>query len=490
LEEKMKKVAIIGAGLTGLSAGIVLQEQGIHTEIFDMAPWPGGVCTAWTRKGYTFDGCIHWMVGTKEKEPMRATYERVHALMPDTEIHHLDSINLDIDGKVHVVPLEIERFKTFLLEIAPEDEKAIRHMCKAIDRVSRTEMVPGRPTSFKGFVRMMTKGRGFMMTIIKYMNKTVKEYCRRFTNEKVVTIVYHLMGPDMSAFALFMMLGTRMGQNGGFPMGGARDMIERMSERYLSLGGTLTFNTRIDEIVVEEGKVVALRSGEQSHSTDYVIAACDMHDTLYGMLKGKYPHETLDRMLEEAPLFDPIMLVSLGLNKRFDMPFDMLIPIRKPIDTGDSKTNRLYVRSFAFEPTFAPEGSMSIMVTLPAPFDYWHDLRTQDPKAYRETKNRVARAVIDALEDIYPGLKESVEVIDVATPSTYYRLNNLYKGSWEGFLPVPESLKTGIEKNVPGISNLALAGQWVTPGGGIPPAIMGGIETAEKIIKEARKNKT
>lgn len=483
----MKKVAIIGAGLTGLSAGIVLQEHGIDTEIFEMAPWPGGVCTAWTRKGYTFDGCIHWMVGTREKEPMRKTYERVHALMADTEIHHLDSITLDIEGKTYVVPLEIRRFKTFLLEIAPEDEKAIRHMCKAIDRVSRSEMVPGRPTSFKGFVRMMTRGRGFMMTLVKYMNKTVRDYCRRFSNEDVVTIVNHLMGPDMSAFALFMMLGTRMGRNGGFPMGGARDMIGRMSERYRSLGGTLTLNTRIDEIVVEEGKAIALGSGDESRSVDYVIAACDMHDTLKRMLKGQYPHETLDRMLEDAPLFDPIMLVSLGLDKRFDMPFDILIPIKKPIDTGDTETNRIYVRSFAFEPTFAPEGSMSIMVTLPAPFDYWHDLRTRDPKAYREKKDRVAREVIDALEDVYPGLKESVEVIDVATPSTYYRLNNLYRGSWEGFLPVPESLKTGIEKSVPGISNLALAGQWVTPGGGIPPAIMGGIETAEKIIKETGK---
>ncbi|MFP4187205.1 MAG: phytoene desaturase family protein [Acholeplasmataceae bacterium] len=485
----MNRVAIIGAGLTGLSAGIVLQEHGIDTEIFDMAPWPGGVCTAWTRKGYTFDGCIHWMVGTRKGEPMRATYERVHALMPDTEIHHLDSIHLDIDGEIHVVPLQIDRFRAFLLEIAPEDEKAIRHMCRTIERVSRSEMVPGRPKSLKGFVHMMTKGRGFMVTLIKYMNRTVRAYCRRFTSDRVVSIIHHLMGPDMSAFALFMMLGMRMGQNGGFPMGGARDMIARMSERYLALGGTLTLNTRIDEIVVKEGAAVAVRSGERTYSTGHAIAACDMYDTLKRMLKGKYPHETLDRMLREAPLFDPIMLVSLGLNQRFDMPYDTLVPIPNPIDTGDSKTNRLYVRSFAFEPTFAPEGSMSIMVTLPAIFDYWQELRTNDLQAYRETKGRIARDVIAALEDVYPGLRESVEVIDVATPATYYRLNNLHRGSWEGFLPVPGSLRTVIEKSVSGISNLVLAGQWVTPGGGIPPAIMGGIDSAERIIRQMRKRK-
>jgi hypothetical protein len=24
----------------------------------------GGVCTGWVRKGYTFDGCLHWLTGS------------------------------------------------------------------------------------------------------------------------------------------------------------------------------------------------------------------------------------------------------------------------------------------------------------------------------------------------------------------------------------------------------------------------------------------
>ena len=62
---KKKKVIIIGAGMAGLSAGCYLQMSGYDTEIFELGSMPGGLCTGWERKGYSFDGCIHWLVGTK-----------------------------------------------------------------------------------------------------------------------------------------------------------------------------------------------------------------------------------------------------------------------------------------------------------------------------------------------------------------------------------------------------------------------------------------
>jgi phytoene dehydrogenase-like protein len=60
-----KEVIIIGAGLSGLSAGCYLRMNGYNTSIFEMHSNTGGVCTGWKRKEYTFDGAMHWLVGTK-----------------------------------------------------------------------------------------------------------------------------------------------------------------------------------------------------------------------------------------------------------------------------------------------------------------------------------------------------------------------------------------------------------------------------------------
>ena len=62
-----KSILIIGAGIAGLSAGCYGQMNGYSTRIFELNTLPGGLCTSWTRRGFTFDGCIHWLIGTKEK---------------------------------------------------------------------------------------------------------------------------------------------------------------------------------------------------------------------------------------------------------------------------------------------------------------------------------------------------------------------------------------------------------------------------------------
>jgi phytoene dehydrogenase-like protein len=59
-----KSILIIGAGIAGLSTGCYAQMNGYRTQIFERHSLPGGLCTAWRRKGYTFDGCIHDLAGS------------------------------------------------------------------------------------------------------------------------------------------------------------------------------------------------------------------------------------------------------------------------------------------------------------------------------------------------------------------------------------------------------------------------------------------
>ena len=61
----MKKVIIIGSGIAGLSCGIYAKLNGFETEIFEMHSISGGECTGWDRGEYHFDGCIHWLMGSK-----------------------------------------------------------------------------------------------------------------------------------------------------------------------------------------------------------------------------------------------------------------------------------------------------------------------------------------------------------------------------------------------------------------------------------------
>jgi phytoene dehydrogenase-like protein len=142
------------------------------------------------------------------------------------------------------------------------------------------------------------------------------------------------------------------------------------------------------------------------------------------------------------------------------------------------------LRSFDFDESAAPENGSSVMVMLTAPDDYWKQLRHEDLQEYRLKKQAIAESIAAVIDQRIPGFKESIQVTDVATPATYDRLVNVYKSSFEGFIPTPSALKISFKKNIPGINHLLLCGQWMTAGGGICSAISSGKEAAEKVIKE------
>lgn len=483
-----KKVNIIGAGLAGLSAGIYLQKSGVETEIFELAGWAGGMCTAWIRSGYRFDGCIHWMVGTKPGEGFYSLYREVGALEEDTVIYNADHIKIEIDGVMYEIPLKIDEFKAFLNSLSQDDSIIIKEFCDDIETMINTAMPSGMPSNISDFVKIMKESRGFITLTRKYIGMTVEEFVRQFKSKTIQSILYILMPREFSMEALIMMLGTRMGGNAGYPIGGAFDMIKRMEAKYRMLGGKINFNSKVDEIVVDKGRATAIRSKGTLYPADAVIAACDAYDTLKNMLGGKYNHKQLDSMLESAPLFSPLMVVSFGVKKRFDIPYSLHMECPEGIKTAPELTQySLSLRSFDFDQTAAPENCSSVMVMLAAPLDYWNNLRRSDITEYKKHKQQVADEVADAIDKRFPGFKEAIEIIDVATPATYARLANLYKASFEGFLPIPESLKTSIRKTIPGLKNAVICGQWTTAGGGICSAIDSGKDAAHLILKEIKK---
>ena len=67
-----RKIAIIGAGIAGLSAGCYLQMNGYDTEILESHTRTGGLCTAWERNGYVFENCIHWLCGANPADSFYA----------------------------------------------------------------------------------------------------------------------------------------------------------------------------------------------------------------------------------------------------------------------------------------------------------------------------------------------------------------------------------------------------------------------------------
>ena len=164
----------------------------------------------------------------------------------------------------------------------------------------------------------------------------------------------------------------------------------------------------------------------------------------------------------------------------------LTFPLLNPILVGTKREETLTVRSYCFDPTLAPPGKSVLVVQFESDYDFWRALREDMPR-YKAEKERIAAAVIEALEQRIPGIGTRSEMTDVATPITWERYTGNWRGSYEGWMFDSKTFTKSMKKTLPGLHNFLMAGQWVNPGGGIPTAIMSGNHTVQLICRKDRR---
>jgi phytoene dehydrogenase-like protein len=183
-----------------------------------------------------------------------------------------------------------------------------------------------------------------------------------------------------------------------------------------------------------------------------------------------------------------MLMTSYGvdLDLSSEPPFTVLV-LERPLKVGSEVVTVIFVRILNYSRRFAPAGKTVVQVQFETEWDYWNGMLERDRKAYDAEKRRVASDVLQRLDLLYPGLASRVEVTDVATPYTTWRYTLNHRASPEGWLMTPEALRTTIERTLPGLQGLYLAGQWVMPGGGVPPVLYSGRHAVQILCKRDGK---
>jgi phytoene dehydrogenase-like protein len=484
-----KKIVIIGGGVAGLSAGIYARLNGFDTEIVEMHSITGGQCTAWERKGYRFDYCLHWLVGTRNG-PFNNIWRETNVINDNVEVvdHEVHTKLISADGREFIIYTNLNKWENYLCNLAPEDTKKIKKMCSDMKKSAFLQPYSD-PPGFRKLghtVSSMFSMMPVMTLFMKYGRKRCDEYFTMlgFTNESLKYFLNSMFGSrDFSALAFIMMFAWFNQKNAGYLIGGSLPLAQRMTSRYLELGGILRSKARVTKIIVENNsaKGVILSDGTGINA-DYVISAADGHSTIFDMLEGKYLDKKIIEAYSKWDLFTPIVQVSFGINKiiKSDTPLETWI-IKDQIIGMTNTSNGYSIMNYSFDPTMAPAGKSVIVIRFDSPWELWNDI---DPDKYKYEKEKIEKDARAILEKRYPGISANIEVCNVATPVTDFNYTGVWKGSYEGFMPTSKNLMNSINASIPGLKKFYMAGQWLSPGGGLPPAGQTGKWAIQYICKE------
>jgi len=487
-----KKVVIVGGGIAGLSAGIYSAMNGFETEIIEMHDVAGGQCTAWDRKGYRFDFCLHWLVGTS-KGAFHEIWKETNVINNETEIidHEIHSRILDDEGNEFIIYSNIDRWEKYLIELAPEDKVSIRKMCSDMRKSALLEPFALAPElrSPLDYIKILPKMLPVFNVIRKFGRMTCGEYFDKlnFKSKRIKTIFFAMYGNrNFSALAFIFMLGWYNQKNAGYIKGGSYPLAQRMVEKFCNLGGKLAYKKKVERILVVNNvaKGVLLSDGTNIPA-DFVISAADGYSTIFNMLDAKYVSKEIDFAYKNWEFFTPIVQVSFGIKKAISSDSPILINISKGKKIGKTKLENGYsVMNYSFDSTMAPKGKTTLVLRYDSPWKLWNDMEENE---YKAEKLQIQKDATAFLEKEYPGISAFIEVIDVATPKTDVRYTGVKDGAYEGFMPSKENMMKSIKMQLPRLQNFYMAGQWLYPGGGLPPSAQTGKWAVQLICKKEKQ---
>ena len=288
-------------------------------------------------------------------------------------------------------------------------------------------------------------------------------------------IFKHLFLPEVPVVFIMIILGALSGGNMAIRKDGSGGFARALEKRYLDLGGKVAYRSTVEKIIVEKDRAVGVRlSNGEAYRADHIVSAADGYSTLYDMLEGKYLTAELRKMHEKWALWKPVVLINYGVTRDFSS-VPSIAMLKPPSDTeaGFFSGDCWPIRIFNYCTACAPAGRTLVQVMIESEWQPWKNIR-EDKDAYNAEKEKAAKQVLEQLNAVWPGIKNQVEMTNVATPYTWWRYTRNRRGAFEGFAITDKIFSTSVKRILPGLDRFLMAGQWVVPGGGVAPTLISG----------------
>lgn len=483
------KLIIIGAGIAGLSTGCYARMNGYDVTIFEKHTLPGGMCTSWTRKGFTFDYCIHNLSGTAPQSDLRQVWDELGALDNIPIIDHDVFVRIESSsGEQLDWFTKLDSLESHLKSIAPGDSPAINDLIEAARKFTGADFfamqLGGFRRTVKAFLRLPSVNRWSKVKMGEFAERFRDPFLRR----ALLHVMYDIPGEVMPVMPLLLFMSGFENGDLGWPVGGSLAFSRRIEKRLKDLGGMVNYRSKVEKVLVDGNRAVGVRLEDGSeHKADRIISAADGYNTIYNMLEGRYLTETIERYYGGVGDSSPFgLVIFLGLDGELSgEPHALTLLFDEPIDLGNITQDSLHLVTFGPGSGLVPEGKSVLKIEAQANYFYWKERRDSDLKTYREEKERVAREIIDRITPRFPMLKDKIEVMDISTPPTAERFTGDRFG-WQAGPPEEDAAKImrkGLSKTLPGLDDFHMVGQWASASVGVSTvAIM-----ARRLIKDLCK---
>ncbi len=485
-----KKIIVIGAGFSGLSAACCLAQKGFDVTVLEKKNETGGRGRKADVDGFMFDmgPSWYWMPEVFEKFFNRfgksaADYYSLKRLSPSYRVFFKDDQN-DIPAekeKLFALFESLEngsskKLEQFLDEAAYKYDKGVN------------EFVYKPSLSLLEFADVNLLLSLFRLNMFSSFSKYIRKY---FSHPKLLQLlefpVLFLGAKPENTPALYSMMNyADMVLGTWYPDGGMYKIAEAMTKLAEELGVKILTGENVEKINVENGKVKSVVSNGKEIFSDIIISGADYNFTEQKLLEENYRTYSADYW--ESRVMSPSALIFyLGVNKKVDnllhhnlfFDADFSVHATEIYDKPQWPSHPLFYVCCPSktDAAVAPEGMENLFILIPVAVGLDDNDATRE-KYFEMVMNRLEKRTGQTI-------REHIVYKKAYAHRDFISDYNSFKGNAYGLantLFQTAVLKPRIKSRK--VKNLYFTGQLTVPGPGVPPSIISGQVVAALVEQE------
>lgn len=488
---RVKKVAVIGSGFSGLSAACFLAKEGFDVTVYEKNSTPGGRARKFEAEGFTFDMGPSWYW-------MPDVFEKFFRQFGKTPSDYFKLKRLDPSYRIYFPQQEI-------LDVPA----GIPALCKMVDRLE--------PGSSANLIKFLEEGKykydigvnelvynpGLSITelmdvkLIKgalklHVFQSISTYIRKyFKDSRIIQwlefpVLFLGAKPQKTPALYSLMNYADMSLGTWYPMGGMYKIIEGMVQLATSLGVKFKFNSAVQRFELNATRAKGIYVNDTLESVDYIVAGADYHHIEQQVLPKEFRKYSADYW-DTRVLAPSSLIFYVGINKKVDGVLHHTLFFDQDFGKHAEEIyeNPQWPNSPQFyiscpsktDPSVAPEGCENIFILIPV---------APGLKDTPEIREKYFNLVIDRFERMTnQKIRENIVFKRSYAHNDFIADYNSFKGNAYGLantLLQTANLKPSILNKK--VKNLFYTGQLTVPGPGVPPSLISGQVVAKELIRQ------
>ncbi|KAG5190190.1 amine oxidase [Tribonema minus] len=472
-------VVIIGSGIAGLCCGSLLAAYGHRVTVCESHYHAGGAAHAFKVKGYTFDSGPSLFSGLSINPSPNPLKHVLNAIGEDVDWLTYDAWGVFIPEGAFPSPIgpgpfarTLARFggpgaqaqwdslMAYLLRLS-EATMGLPPFALRADVGAALTLAPYAPA----LLRTIASGpalQGPFSAVMERQNIT-DPFIRNWLNLMCFLLQGLPADGTLTAVMAYMVADWyREGVVLDYPRGGTGALIGalvRGVEKHE--GGRVLTRAHVKSVLVEGGRAagVRLRDGREVRASKAVVSNASIWDTLR-------LHVHLGVRASDLP--------PGSIDCHYAHVLDWSVPI-------DAPGNVIIVSiPSVLDPSLAPEGCHCVHAYTAGnePYAVWEGLQ-EGTEEYERLKEERAKVLMDAVEKVFPGLEDRLEVRMIGTPRTHERFLRRDRGTYGPEIVAGKATFAG-----PGtpLKGLVCTGDSVWPGIGVPAVAASGTLVANSMV--------